>query len=526
MTVLNELPHDPHKKLTSLWVWLSLIAVFICGILIQSYSFLAHDVSWLLHATERFLAGGNYSSDFYEINPPMVLYIHILPVLMAHFLKISLVNAVRIYVFTIAALSFLLCAHLLKKIIRPEDKALYFITLFTLVVVYAISPAQNFGQREHIATMLIMPYLFNAVIYLQGSRINNSILIGLMAGTGFVIKPHLLVTFFLIECYFILRTRQFSLRLRKEIIAIAAVFTGYLAAIFLFNSDYFSLIPQIYFFFSVFFTSSSAISELFYNDRVFFIVETAILYYALRANSSYPHLTAIFMLSVIGFFIYYLAEPIAVDYHTIPMFSLALLLTVFLFSELMLPLKIKFKNGAFLLATASLIFYLPFCLIYFTNVRFLAIEKNGFIPNQLIRYLKTPVNHKPFYIFSTNCRLAYPLVDYAGVESVSRYECMWPVFYITKLMQLHTPEARAELEKQRIMFTHAVVEDMKKNMPETVFINPINNWAVFNGVSFDYLQFFSQSSEFREIWKHYKYSSNIDGIAIYKKNHLSSHAAT
>ena len=524
MTTHAELHRRDPQKTIPIWGWLCLLVIFVSGIIIQSCGFLSHDVSWLLHATDRFLAGGNYISDFYEINPPMALYIHIPPVMLAHFSKLSLISSLRIYVFTIALLSFYLSTHLLKKIINPKDRLLYCAFLITLALVFIISPASNFGQREHIALMLIIPYLLNAVIFLQGDKLNYSILIGLMAGTGFAIKPHLLVTFVLIESYLLVKTRAYVTLFRKETIAIGLVFSSYLIAVLVFNPDYFLLIPEIYKFFSVFFASADSLTDIFFNDRVVFIIETVIIFYALHTNSAYQNLVKILMLSMVGFFIFYIAEPLAIDYHTIPMFSLALLLSVVLFSDTHLS---SYRNRALLhknhlvdrsiiFGIAAVIFWIPLLLMFSTTSRFLTVEKNSPVSNQLIEYLKNTSDRRPFYFFSTNCRLTYPLVDYVGVKSASRYECLWPVLYITQLSQLNTPVARAELEKQRIFLTHTVVEDMKRNMPGLVFISPSINWRVFYGVSFDYLKFFSQSKEFRDIWKNYKYSSSVGEISIYK----------
>ena len=53
--------------------WLSIALLFITGMLIQLQGFLGRDMSWLLHATSRLLEGGNYTTNFFEINPPMAL---------------------------------------------------------------------------------------------------------------------------------------------------------------------------------------------------------------------------------------------------------------------------------------------------------------------------------------------------------------------------------------------------------------------------------------------------------------------
>ncbi len=516
-------------KMPFRWAWLCLLAIFVGGIFIQSLGFLNHDVSWLLHATKRFLAGGSYSQDFFEMNPPMVLYIHIPPVLLAHITKLSLISSVRIYVFLIAAFSIFLCARLLKKILKPDSHVLYFATLLTLVFGYVISPASNFGQREHVAIMLIMPYLLGAVLRLQQRPLRNPVLIGLMAGVGFAIKPHLCVTLLLVEAYLFLKARRCASLFCQETIAIAFVFVSYVAAVLLFNRDYFSLIPYIYQFFAIFFASHDVFIDLFFNLRVAFIIEAIVIYSVFHKNSAYRDLATILMLSMVGFFIFYIAEPLAMDYHTIPMFVVAMLLSVFLLTEYLLSCyrqsvsssQNKIAEAIIVSGIVLLLLWIPGRLVVDTTVRFISAGPKPTLPNPWVQYVKISANHRPFYAFSTNCRLTYPLVDYAGVESASRYECLWPVMYIEKLSKLHTPEAAAALEKQRIFFTHTIVEDMKRNMPSLVLVTPAINWTVFDGVTFDYLAFFSQSKEFRDIWKNYRYVTRFGGILIYKNIHDS-----
>src|SRR5687768_13008857 len=107
------------------WGWIGILIIFISGIMLQSYSFITHDVSWLLHATKRFLHGGTYLSDFFEINPPMAIYIHIPPLLLARFLHLDPIIAFRLCIFFIVLLSLFLSAYLLKKLIKPTDRVIY-----------------------------------------------------------------------------------------------------------------------------------------------------------------------------------------------------------------------------------------------------------------------------------------------------------------------------------------------------------------------------------------------------------------
>jgi hypothetical protein len=88
--------------------WILCCSVLICfGVawLTQSSLMFNSDASWLMLATKRWLTGGNYTHDFFEINPPMILYIYTPAVYLADLLHSSAAIALRIYIIILIAVS-------------------------------------------------------------------------------------------------------------------------------------------------------------------------------------------------------------------------------------------------------------------------------------------------------------------------------------------------------------------------------------------------------------------------------------
>ena len=93
------------------------LILFLYGIaaLTQTFFLLNHDVSWCIHAASRLLAGGTYMKDFFDINPPLALYLYTPPVILGAFFHIGIMYALPIYIFIVATISLYGSAILIKK---------------------------------------------------------------------------------------------------------------------------------------------------------------------------------------------------------------------------------------------------------------------------------------------------------------------------------------------------------------------------------------------------------------------------
>ena len=106
------------KKMIS--VWFVLAAIYLAAIAVQSNIYMISDVSWLLHVTQSFLQGGHYNQDFFETNPPMIIFLYIPPTLLHHYFSFDAIGSLRFYVFIVATIILCICNDLLTKLL-PSD---------------------------------------------------------------------------------------------------------------------------------------------------------------------------------------------------------------------------------------------------------------------------------------------------------------------------------------------------------------------------------------------------------------------
>ena len=81
----------------------------------------------------------------------------------------------------------------------------------------------DFGQREHIMAVLLLPYLFSVARRVDGRRLGNfeGVVLGIVGAVGFSLKPQYLTIAFCVEALLIYRTRELRHLLRPELLALA-----------------------------------------------------------------------------------------------------------------------------------------------------------------------------------------------------------------------------------------------------------------------------------------------------------------
>src|SRR5438094_233352 len=92
--------------------------IILLAYFFQSRLLFSGDVGYLLHVANQLLAGGTYAHDFFETNPPMILYLYLPACLLCKLTAISIINASRIYFFFLIFISSSLCFYLMKKLIN------------------------------------------------------------------------------------------------------------------------------------------------------------------------------------------------------------------------------------------------------------------------------------------------------------------------------------------------------------------------------------------------------------------------
>jgi hypothetical protein len=301
---------------------LMLALSYVLGWYLQQHILLNWDVSWLLHSSEKLLSGGTYTQDFWEINPPLILYLFLPAIFLTKVFSLTIITALRIYIFLLATLSLYFCYQLLNKIFAPADKKLTQSFLVVLAIVFIITPIQQFGQSEHLLIILAMPYILSIAAHLNGNKLkkNTAITVGVLAGLGFAIKPYFLLTFVCLELYYLIRTRRLFSWVRPEVLAIFAVIAVYLIIIFSFHRDYlFLVVPLAH---RLYYTGISESWQTLSSNTGTFTCYIAILFYLLQVKiKTYHTLRSVFLISTVSLLCVYFYQQASWYSHLYPAFA-------------------------------------------------------------------------------------------------------------------------------------------------------------------------------------------------------------
>lgn len=514
----------PRKKQKSrdraYYFWLILCCFFVIAALMQSSIFCNTDARWLLHTTAKFINGGKYYHDFFETNPPMILYLNIPPVLLVKFLHLPLGFIFRAYVFLLAVFSLAICSVLLKKIYHDRPKWMLRIFICALAYVFVIVPAHTFGEREHLALLLTAPYFFLAV--LRGGNykvsIKLAVLIGILAGCGFAIKPYFVIPFGLVELYLMFSDKKLLAWLRLETLIIIGILVLYLAAIFIFTPEYITqVIPLAWQFY---FSSVGKPYIYIFSSiwMIFFLLSSGcfVLFYELVEQQKF---IIIMFLASVGFICAYVLQHTMWFYHTLPSYAFSLLLLVQLLQEIIFKPRgiiIRYKRiKIFFLVLVLVVFgvFVPitvFCTIFFSDTSPKVEQVIGFIKHN------TP-NHK-VYFFTTGLDLTHRIIDKAGAQSVSRFpsQLLLPGLF-KQLNSAKTAEQKIKINHYKQQIIDAVIEDLSLYKPDLIIITDAKYDSSLASYNFAYIKFFSQDPRFRKIFKLYSKVYKMGSLTFYHR---------
>lgn len=320
------------KNRGNLFFWTIILGIYIAAWLIQAQLCIHWDISKLLQATRLMLAGGTYSKDFFIPNPPMILFLYTPPVVLSKLMNIKVIVPFRLYIFLLNTLSFGLCCLLAQKIFSKKDGFIAGTFLAVLASIFLIVPGYQFGQRDCLLLVLMMPYLLAIALQLQGRPIPTKLagIIGLLAALGLAIKPYFLIIFIVIESYFLYSKRNILAWVRTEVEVIVLIFAIYGTLMFAFFPDFvFVVTPYILGMYHK--SLSIPLSQLFFNPIAFFCWLSIPFFIVRYSKNPYKILCTVLLLALIGFLISYYAQRTLFIYHIIPPFSLTILLLALLF---------------------------------------------------------------------------------------------------------------------------------------------------------------------------------------------------
>ena len=202
-----------------------------------------HDQLWFLLMAQRWMDGATlYGPQVFDSNPPAIVWASALPVSIARLLHLPASLPAKLLVSLLLAAS----AWLSFRILRRANSLLARHALalgFAFLCLYAVLPARDFGQRDHLLAVLILPYVLGTGLPAASLSRSNRTVAGLFAALGVCLKPQYALIPLLLELFFLLRPpqpRRLAQLRRPEPWCLLAVGFAYLLAIRVAAPLYFS----------------------------------------------------------------------------------------------------------------------------------------------------------------------------------------------------------------------------------------------------------------------------------------------
>jgi hypothetical protein len=502
---------------------LVLLAALASAYFLQSRTYLNHDVAWVLWGTRAMIHGAVFGRDIIEPNPPLAWYLAWPPVLLADRFGWPIDVIYRLWVFVWAGVS----VAALRLTLKPLSPHLGDITqaciCATAGLIVFLLPGREFGQREHLALILILPYLGRAACLHAGcDRLHSQpgpILIGVAAGIGFAIKPYFYAVPLLIELAILYRHRSFRLAFRAETLSIAGVALLYLGVIFLWHRPYLDtampLASAIYWSFEM---------PLMDVLRPALVAAAALLLVGAQcAKLKERSLPLIFLLAAAGFLVAHVVQMKGYPYHALPMISCTLLALSALWGRTT-PRNTRLTCAAYLCVAGLSLYSLGLWWVQFNR----DFGADGRIFNSIIQAVNDEASRHEgsgggswpngakggFLAISSHPIPGFPTALYVNAPWTSRTNSQWFLPAIVALREgTHPPDPKllAFVERQ----AQAFIQHDLAARPWLIFVDTGIGRHGMIGSNLDFLTLYGEYPAFRELWKAYSEAPAIGRYRVF-----------
>ncbi|HEU5280377.1 MAG TPA: hypothetical protein VFU82_00090 [Gammaproteobacteria bacterium] len=321
------------------------------------------DNSILLHEAARLWQGGSYTQQFFETSPPMILYLYLPVVWLAKWVSLPLYLLFRAYVFAITLICLGLCYRLSDVLFHLQDKLIQSLFFLSLLAILLIFPNHELGQREDLYFVMCLPYCFLVARHLNGGSAGLAlkVVIGVLAGIAFSIKPFFVLTPIMLEIWVMLSEQRFFAFFRPE--AMAAFFTMLVYALISvwLNADYYhTIIPYaMHTYYAGLAFSLPAM--IFYPISVYCYLPIVLYAIFYQQFTGYHRFINTLCVAALSFTLVYIVQRLPYYYHAVPGFLMAVSLFELLISFFVFRFKEIQLDGWLLASFITITVFFEFC---------------------------------------------------------------------------------------------------------------------------------------------------------------------
>ena len=506
---MNQSPAPNLRPAASVVSMLILLGVLTVVMFAALRAPLKDDIAWLLYVAHRWMAGKELYVDVVEVNPPLIIWISAIPLILARWLDISQKLAAMSTFAAVALGCAWWSACLLRPMGHPFSRR---VPVFAVIgAVLLIIPAADLGQREHLLVAAFLPYLIlfaralSPVPEAVRPSFSVSALAGVLAALGCALKPQYGIAFLALEAVALGHGMR---PWRVAPMAAAATLLFYVGLVAVDCPAY--LRHAVPLAMALYGATDVSFAVLLRYSAPLLAAEALAVFLWWRDRRTMPH--AALLLSLVVFAV--ASSTICfIDgkdwfYHRLPatvVTALALILWAATWIAIgagdRSAIRIKWR-GLAVVGLALAMFSVAAMQRLGPEVR-QAVEPRATTVDRLEALIR--LHHARTYIaFSEWIALGFPVVNNTGVIWASRFDSMWALK--GELWAAHIDPAAAK----EWPITHWVAHDFIVGCPDIAVVDTREGLNYIGVLS-------AAEPSFRSAWSRYKQIVAFDGLKIYKR---------
>jgi hypothetical protein len=505
--MLTEATARPSALSFRPWWWAGCIALGLAGAHYALIKSMNHDVAYYVNAVGRLLDGARLYRDLIDVNVPTVYGVMALPVWLSRRLGIAPTLGFNVFVLICAALSTWAVYRAARRVM-PDAGMLPDILAGVLLIGFLVMPGFDFGQREHLAAMALAPYAVCRAgmrPYLPGLGFRAAV--GILAGIGMALKPHLGLVVLGMELALVLRRGWRSWRPGLETVLLALTAGACAAATVLFLPEYRQqIVPLARAVYGGFEASFWRIVvwgqlELLAAAAVALVVSSVL-------DRRIGDLTAILVGGAVGGYAAFLQQSKGWHYQLLP----TMIFSNSAFALALAGRVLRGSKGArasrILVGTTAIVAGLGLgAAVYSLMDDYRSDAKRREFFASTVRVVRQYAEGGPALFISADVDYTFPGVNYAGATYPYRWHHLLPLPGLYRTFApgpdgrlFHTPEEMNSIERE---FFESFIDDTLKYPPRIVLVDRRPGRRPGLSPDIDLFAYFCQSPRFADLMRGY-----------------------
>ncbi len=464
------------------------MTVFCCACILATLVFnslvpLLPDVSYILVADGRFLHGDIPYTDLIEINPPLVFWITMPPVWLAGVLGLSVQAFFVTYVCLLIAGSL----YVTSRVVDNNSQV-----VAILAVVMTLGSAWAFGQREHLAMLLVLPYVASVTVRAE-MKPGLGVLVGFLAGIGLDFKPYFLAIPILLEGLLLIQTWNWRALFRIELVIMGIVVLIYPVLVWWYYPQYFTvvipLVQQTYGAYQIPFADILQ-RTVVVGFAIFFAATVGLMLWRRQWSAM------VWLVAALGGLIAYLVQGKGWSYQLLP--GMIFVGTAFLLVASNLAQRgLRWLTFAFF-ALFSLFGALDYALEQRARVAYFDELLGAMKPQRML-------------VLTHDGGVVFPFLPDKGIAWGGHYLSLWMMPVVSR--RLVEPQQANAITAAT---ASVVAGDLMSFQPDFVIVDRRSASPSLRGNEIRYIELFSATPAFAAVWQSYKLVNSKNNFELWQ----------